>query len=103
MATTARHTIARNHSEYDHCITLRVSHYLTQKNHVKTIYKYSVLHGQYTSTPNYTAKYKYIMHLYPNIKHTHSTRDHTGTRASKHLCLTVLPRKTSISKVTKNT
>lgn len=56
MATTARHTIARNHSEYDHCITLRVSNYLTQKNHVKTIYKYSVLHGQYTSTPNYTAK-----------------------------------------------
>lgn len=34
MTTTARH-----HSEYEYCKTLRVAHYFTMKNHVKTIDK----------------------------------------------------------------
>lgn len=32
MATTAHHTAERNHSEYEHCTTFRVSNYLTKKN-----------------------------------------------------------------------
>uniref|UniRef100_K1PS04 Uncharacterized protein n=1 Tax=Magallana gigas TaxID=29159 RepID=K1PS04_MAGGI len=37
------------------------------------------------------------MYLYPSKKHTFSTRDHTGQRASKHLCLTALPRTTTFA------
>lgn len=51
-----------------------------------------------TLHPTTRQKYKYVMHLYTSIKHTHSTRDHAVTRASKHLYLAVLPRQTSISK-----
>uniref|UniRef100_K1PK29 Uncharacterized protein n=1 Tax=Magallana gigas TaxID=29159 RepID=K1PK29_MAGGI len=35
MATTARHTIARNHSEYDHCITLE--HGKTHTLHIPAV------------------------------------------------------------------
>lgn len=50
------------------------------------------------NTPYYTKNIQVYHALYPSIKHTHSTLDHTGISTSKHLCLTVLPRKTSISK-----
>lgn len=53
------------------------------------------------NTPYHTENRQVYHVLYSGIKHTHLTRDHTGTGPSKHLCLTVLPRKTSISKSNK--